>query len=245
MDLDVLKKIGLSQGEVTVYSALLNIGNAPVSRIHENTGIERRNIYDILNKLIERGLITYIVENKRKFFSISHPKNIISYVEEQKDELDKTKKDVEKELPLMIEKFMLRKPAISAEVFRGKEGIKAVWEDMLNYSEIRWIAAGRYVPKKMPNYFVSWNRRRVKQKTVIFNLLRHELRKEVKPFALEKVKFLPVEFSGNPTVIGIYGNKIVDFIFSESFFAFVIESKEISESYRRYFKYLWEKVAKP
>ncbi len=61
---------------------------------------------------------------------------------------------------------------------------------------------------------------------------------------LEDIKFLPKEFSGNPTVIGIYGNKVTNFIFGDEFFAFVIESKELAENYKRYHKYLWDKVAK-
>ena len=61
---DILRNIGLSEGEITIYSALLDLGKAPVNKIHEKVGIERRNIYDILNKLIERGLVSYINENK-------------------------------------------------------------------------------------------------------------------------------------------------------------------------------------
>ena len=88
MELEILRKIGLSNGEITLYSALLETGRAPVNKIHEKTGIERRNIYDILNKLIERGLITYIMENKRRLFQITHPTRIIGYLEEKKHDLE-------------------------------------------------------------------------------------------------------------------------------------------------------------
>ena len=60
---------------------------------------------------------------------------------------------------------------------------------------------------------------------------------------LEEVRFLPKEFSGNPAVVGIFGNKVVNFLFTEDFFAFVIESKEIAENYGAYHKYLWNNVA--
>ena len=80
MKLDVLKKVGISEGEIKVYSALLDTGKSPVNIIHEKVGMERRNIYDILNKLIERGLVTYITENKRRLFQVSHPNKIIEYI---------------------------------------------------------------------------------------------------------------------------------------------------------------------
>ena len=240
MALEILRKIGLSDGEIKVYSSLLDLGKAPLNKIHEKTGIERRNIYDILNKLIERGLVTYIKENKRRLFEISHPNKIIGYVEEKKHELDITKQEIEKELPSIIEKYNFKKPDINAEIFRGIEGVKAVWEDMLNYKEVCWIGSGRYVPKRLPIWFSNYNRRRVKQKVKWLNLMRNEMKKEIKkPLEFEQIKFLPKEFSGNPTAIGIYGNKIVNFLLGEDFFAFVIENKEIAENYKKYHKFLW------
>ena len=240
MVLEILRKVGLSEGEIKVYSSLLDLGKAPLNKIHERTGIERRNIYDILNKLIERGLVTYIKENKRRLFEISHPNKIIGYVEEKKHELDITKQEIEKELPSIIEKYNFKKPDINAEIFRGIEGVKAVWEDMLNYKEVYWIGSGRYVPKRLSIWFSNYNRRRVKQKVKWLNLMRNEMKKEIKkPLEFEQIKFLPKEFSGNPTAIGIYGNKIVNFLLGEDFFAFVIENKEIAENYKKYHKFLW------
>ena len=70
------------------------------------------------------------------------------------------------------------------------------------------------------------------------------MRKEIdKPMELERIRFLPKEFSGNPAVIGIYGDKVVNIQYGQEPFAFVIESKELAENYRRYHTYLWENVA--
>ena len=241
---EILKKIGLSDGEIKVYSALLDLGRSPVNKIHEKTGIERRNIYDIINKLIERGLVTYTIENKRRFFQVSHPNKIIGYIEEKKHDMDRTKVEIEREIPLIIKRLESRKPEIKAETYRGTEGIKAVWEDMLNYKEIYWLGSGRYVPIRFPHFFANWNSRRIKSKVKMFNILRHEMRNRTKIFQLEHIRFLPIEFSKNPVVICIYGNKVVNFLYSEDLFAFSIESKELAENYKNYHKYLWDKVAK-
>ncbi|MCK5630659.1 MAG: hypothetical protein KAI26_08615 [Nanoarchaeota archaeon] len=244
MSLEVLRKIGLSEGEIKIYSALVDLGMSPISKIHEKTGIERRNIYDILNKLIEKGMITYITENKKRFFQITHPNKVLGYIEEKKFRLDKTKEELAKEIPALIEKFNFKKQHINAEVFRGKEGIKAVWEDMLNYKITYWIGAGRYVPKNLPYFFNNWNRRRIKLKVEWRNLLRSELKTEVKePMKLEQIRFLPKEFSGSPTVIAIFGNKVANMLLGENYFAFVIESDELAQNYRLYHKYLWDNVA--
>ena len=244
MTLEILKKIGLSDGEIKIYSALLDLGKSPINKIHEKIGIERRNIYDILNKLIEKGLIIYVTENKKKLFQISHPSKIIGYIEEKKHILNKTEEELKKQIPTIIEKFNLKKTDINAEIYRGNEGVKAVWEDMLNYKAVYWIGAGRYVPKKHPIWFTNWNKRRIKLKVKWFSIYRHELKKEIKPLQLEYVKFLPKEFSGNPTVICIYGHKTVNFLLGNDFFAFLIESKDLAENYKRYYKYLWNNAAK-
>ena len=47
-DMEELKVLGLTKGEIKVYSAILNIGISTLNNIHEKTGIERRAIYDII-----------------------------------------------------------------------------------------------------------------------------------------------------------------------------------------------------
>jgi len=245
MVVEILRKIGLCEGEIKVYSSLLGLGSAPMNRIHERTGIERRNIYDILNKLIERGLVTYVSENKKRYFKIAHPTNLVGYIEQKEHDLETLKAEMKQQIPSLTKQFEFVKPAINAEIFRGAEGVKAVWEDMLNYDSICWIGSGRYIPKWYPHFFASWDKRRINLKIKMFNLMRHELRKEIKAsYKLEYIRFLPPEFSGAPTVIGIYGNKVVNFILSKEFFAFVIESKELADNYKNYHKYLWNNVAK-
>ncbi|MCA9485370.1 MAG: helix-turn-helix domain-containing protein, partial [Nanoarchaeota archaeon] len=99
MDLSVLKKVGLSEGEIKIYQALLNLGKSPINKIHEKTGMERRNIYDVLNKLIEKGLVVYTGENKKRRFNLSNPQKILSYLEEKNKTINNTKKEVADILP--------------------------------------------------------------------------------------------------------------------------------------------------
>jgi len=246
VSINVLRNLGLSEGEIRIYGALLDLGSASLNRIHESVGIERRNIYDILNKLIGRGLVTYVKENRRRVFQAAHPNRLLGYIEEHRDEIEHIRKDVEREIPALIRRFAVHRPEIGGEIFRGSEGIKAVWEDMLHADAIYWVGSGRYVPKAFPHFFASWDRRRIERKIWMHNLIRAELRQKTRAkYALEKRRFLPREFSGNPAVICVYGIRVVNFLYGKDLFAFVIESKELAENYRQYHKYLWENVAKP
>jgi sugar-specific transcriptional regulator TrmB len=243
MDLEILRKIGLSDGEVKVYKALLDIGVTSVNNIHEKVGIDRRNIYDILNKLIERGLVSYIEENGKRTFKLASPDKILSYIEEKKSDLDNVKKEISKIIPQMNDIYKSKKEELFAEIFKGPEGMKAVWDDMLNYDNIYWIGSGMYVPKQFPAFWKDWNARRLKKKIGSYHLFRHDKRKDV-PKNLFHSKFLPPEFSGNPTVTVVYGNKVSQLIFGESLSVIAITNQELADNYKRYHKYLWDNVAK-
>jgi len=233
---EALKTIGLTEGEIKVYSAILDLGIATLNKIHEKTGLERRTIYDVINKLIERGLISYTEENKRKTYQCSHPNKILNEIRNKENELIKLKKQI----PEFINKFKSSKPEIRAEVLRGKEGIKAIFEDLLNYKENYFIGGGAYISKKLPFYWENYNKRRTKLKVKWINLVRADVHKdEVIKGEFIKTKTLPKDFSGAPSVIFIYGNKVANVLWGEEFFAFVIESREIAENYKRYHKYLW------
>ena len=244
MNLEVLRRIGLSEGEVKVYGALLEIGITSINNIHEKVCIDRRNIYDILNKLIERGLVSYSEENGKRVFRITNPDKILSYIEEKKANLEEVKGEVSKVIPLIQEAFKSQKQELFSEIFRGAEGIKAVWEDMLNYKEVRWLGSGYYVPDKFPAFFKQWNKRRAENKILTIHLFREDKKEVVSKKLFPHSRFLPSEFNGNPTVTVIFGNKVAQFLFGENLFAFVIESKELAENYRGYHRYLWDKVSK-
>jgi len=241
---EILNKIGLSRGEARVYLALLDLGPVSVSRIHEKIGIERRNIYDILNKLIERGLVSYVVEEKRRLYKPTHPNKILSFLDERRYELGSMRKEIVNEIPSLVKKFRTKKLRIGTEVYHGLEGIKAILEETLGYRDIYFIGGGAYVPKKIPSFWRSYNKRRIKLGVKWYNLVREETRgHSITKERLIYTKILPKEFSVNPNVICIFGNKVVNILWTEDAFVFLIENREIAENYKKYFEYLWNKVA--
>ncbi|HLD89235.1 MAG TPA: helix-turn-helix domain-containing protein [Candidatus Nanoarchaeia archaeon] len=241
MKLPELKILGLTNGEIKVYSAILDIGSATINKIHEKTGLERRGIYDIINKLVEKSLITYIIERGKRTYCCSPPDRLREKVNEKKREIE----NLEQSIPKIEDAYKTSKPKVGFEIFRGKEGIKTVFEDMLNHKDIYAIGGGFYIVKELPYYWPHYNKRRIKKKVIWHNLVRNELRGKIPENKFIKVKFLPKELSGNPVVIIIYGNKVANLSWEdEEWFAFVIENKEIAESYKKYHQYLWNKAAK-
>ena len=241
MNLQELKVLGLTQGEIKVYTAVLNTGISSINDIHEKTGLERRGIYDILNKLIEKGLVTYTIEKGRRTYQIAPPNKISQEIEQREKELENLKSLI----PDIEQTYKSAKPKINLEVFRGKEGIKALFEHMLDYKENFFIGGGFYIMDLLPHYWPQYNERRIKRKVHWYSLSLPETKKRKVPETrLLDLRYLPKGLSTNPAVIFIFGDKVANVLWGEEWFAFMIESKEIAESYRKYFKYLWEKVAK-
>ncbi|MDP2750885.1 MAG: helix-turn-helix domain-containing protein [Nanoarchaeota archaeon] len=239
MELQELSILGLTKGEIKVYSAILHIGSSSINNIHEKTGMERRAIYDIINKLIEKGLISYTVEQGKRTYQCAPTNKLKEEIKHKKEELDR----FEKIIPEIESIYKSSKPKISIEIFRGKEGIKTVFEDMLNYKDNYFIGGRWYVAKEMPAYWIHYDKRRIKAGVKWHNLVLHDA-PEAPTKKMISIKELPKDFSGSPTIIWIYGNKVVHVIWSPEFIAFVMESKDIAENYKKYFNYLWKNVAK-
>lgn len=239
--MEELKILGLTDGEVKVYTAILNLGISTINKVHEKTGLERRGIYDIINKLIRKGLVTYTIEKGKRTFQCAPPSKLRSKLNEKKAELKK----FEDALPDIEKVYKSSKPNIGLEVFRGKEGIKSVLEDMLNYKKNYFIGGGFYLMNLLPHYWPQYNKRRIKKGVKRYSLIKHELKGKQKPDEeLLFVKYLPEEMGGSPAVIFVYGDKVVNVLWSGDFFAFMVESKEIAASYKKYFQYLWKNVGK-
>lgn len=127
MDNSVLKDAGLTNGEAKVYISLLELGSCSTGPIMEKSGIARSIIYHILEKLIEKGLVSYIIKEKTKYFQASSPKKLLEYMEETKSKIEENKQKIENALPqlLLLQKMS---PKTSVQVFEGFRGIQAVQE---------------------------------------------------------------------------------------------------------------------
>ena len=116
MDLDALEQAGLSSREARLYLALLDLGSTTVGPLVERTEIPSSKIYEVLDRLEEKGLANHIVKGKRKHFQASSPDVILHALEKQKD-------DFEKHLSNLKERQRLARQQQFAEYHEGKEAV--------------------------------------------------------------------------------------------------------------------------
>lgn len=231
---EVLKQIGLTDNESDVYLILLNLGESLASNIAKKTKISRPHIYDNLNKLVEKGLVAYIIKNNKKYFKPVNPEKLLNYLKEKELLL----KDI---LPNLNELFQPLKNRPQIRILEGHEGLKTILNDIIkNAKEISVFGASdrirNYLPKHLVNYYLN---QREKKKIIARQLYAEGtgvLQSKVSIF-----KRLPKEFASPSTTL-IYGNKVVIWVWSETPITLEIESEEVSRSYKNHFELMWKTV---
>ena len=66
-----------------------------VKDISKDCGFHRTNIYDVLEQLKEKGLITFFKEGKTMKYRITNPNNLYEFLREKKELLDKIFPEIE------------------------------------------------------------------------------------------------------------------------------------------------------
>jgi sugar-specific transcriptional regulator TrmB len=88
MDTNILEKIGLSKAEIQVYLTLLKLGPAPSNRIVRETDLRKSTVYDSIRRLQEKGLVSYVIKDAKKYFEATKPDRLVEFVRDKKRELD-------------------------------------------------------------------------------------------------------------------------------------------------------------
>ena len=239
--ISALTKFGLSEKEAKVYIECLKLGEATAYEIAIKTKLPRTLVYDILDRLINLTLASVTIKDNKKYFSVINPKRFIEIIEEKKNVI----KEILPRLEILKNTEITKKPFV--KIYEGKEGIKAILNDILNSNVNEFLRYGgaRASFDVIPFFIEQWTKKRIKKKIkarYIYDDTK-EARKKVKKnkelTKLVRYKFLPVKLE-SPTTIIIYDNKVVLSSWSKELFAVMIESKELAENQKKYFEKLWK-----
>lgn len=245
MDEKILKEIGLTDAEIKVFIELSKLDSAMASEIAGKVGIYRTNVYDILESLIEKGLVSYIIKANRKHFIASKPQKLLGYLKEKKEKIKEQEKQIQELIPILLKLKQPKQEELKAEIYRGKEGLKTLLDDMLTERKtIYYLGYSAVSQQIIPYFFIHWHKRRIKMKIKRKIITKEQMKNsEAVKMQLTEVKFLPDSYN-LPISTMIYGNKLWVLIPSDNdHISLLIESKKLSQSFLNYFEYLW-KLAK-
>ena len=249
MDTKSLERIGLTQGEIKVYIALLKISPSTVGNIIKGSQVSSSKVYDILDRLNKKGLVGVISKNNTKLFEAKNPDRIKEFIELRERELRENKKEVEKALPELQSLYKNRESTQEAEILQGTNGIKTFTEMIISKLEkgdtFYILGAPRESTELLGPYFKEWHDRRAKKGIkckIIYNKESEERAKKIGKLPLTETRIMQ---SGiiTPAIIDIGKDYVATLVFGDRPLVFVIKNKKVSESYLTYFELLW-KVAK-
>jgi len=247
--IEVLEKAGLTKSEIKVYLALLELGSTSKGPLVKKARITSSKVYEVLDKLMDKGLASYILKNKVKYFKAAPPNRIKDYLEEKKEEINKQQKAFEKILPSLKGKSLFLKEDIDAEIFKGWRGMETVFEDMvstLNKGEIDYVfgASKGYDPKRTRNFYDKYQIKTIRKGIKIKAIFNKNSREYFEKSKVAKrhidVKYLN---QNTPTEINIYKNKVLIIILSQTPIIIMIKGDEVASSFRQYFEAMW-RIAK-
>ena len=244
MNSQIFQFLGLTANETKVYLTLLDLGTAQAGQITEKSGIHRRNVYDSISRLMEKGLTSFVIVNNKKLFSPVNPKRFLEIIDEKKFELENLKNDFGKIIPELELRTSLQEKH-DVRFFKGVEGMKTVFEDIIRTGkDYIGYGPGHQLEKILKHYFKHFLNKRIKSKIKIRLIYDEISRKLVKKNPLSELRYIPQQFSSH-AALRIYGDKVALMLLSEEEpLAIVIKNKPIADGYRKYFEVMW-KAAKP
>ena len=225
------------------------MGSTPNGPLVKKAGITSSKVYEVLDKLIEKGLASYILKNKVKYFKAAPPSRGKDYLEERKEEISKQQEAFEKILPYLNKKSSFLKEEIDAEIFKGWRGMETVFEDIVNTltkGEIDYVfgASKGHDPKRTRNFYDKYQIKTARKGIKIKAIFNEDSKEYFEKSRVAK-KHIDVKYlkQNTPTEINIYKNKVLLIILSQTPIIIMIKGDEVASSFKQYFEAMW-KIAK-
>lgn len=242
MDTSILEDIGLTNAEIKVYLALLELGSSNAGRLLEKTNLQNSVVHRALNSLIEKGLVSFILEAKGRAYRASKPDNFLTYLEDKKLRFEKI-------LPELKKKMNISKEKKEATIFKGKKGLNQMYIHLLNSGgkEYNTYGGGQRVTHEImgEKWWKLLHDKRIARKIKsrqIFDITIKKFGEELKKKPHTQIKFLPQEFEQLTETI-IIGDYVGIAIFTEEPYGVLIHDKTAALGYKKHFELMW-KIAK-
>lgn len=235
-----LERFGITGKQAKIYLAVLELGTAKAFAVAKKAGVARPTAYDLLNKLVQDGLVSFFDKGGVRYYRAEDPERI-------RDHLLDSERAFERLLPELhsIWNATAAKPAI--RFYEGLNGIKGVLEDTLTardkrISGILSVVDLFDVPGK--EFMETYVARRV-EAGIRLRVVRSrpkEVGKEYWPTdrgALRELRYAPAPMVFSMTTY-VYDDKVSLISSQKENFGMIIESREFHQNMNHLFDGLWQ-----
>lgn len=239
----LLKDFGLEEREAVVYLTCLRLGQTTPNIISRESDIQRTYVYNILDDLFEKGLVSVVEIRGKKTYSAISAENFKAL---QANKLRR------------LESILPELKAFAAPIgdrpkvrfYEGKEGIFIAQQETLKMprgSELLAYATGEGLYKHDPDFAMDYIRQRVKKGIIARSLAADT--PETRKFTdnnneqLRITRLVPADLFPFTNEINIWENKVSIMSVQSDFLAVVIESESIARTQRSIFELAWRGAA--
>lgn len=250
---DLFLSSGLNDNEAVVYEFLLKTGKATAGEIIKNTPVKRGVAYNTLADLVAKKLVSETKiktkgargKNVISEFSPNHPENLRSYLENEKEKLEKAEKNLEANISSLVSDFSLVSGRPGVRYFEGIDGVKKVLEDTLTSKEIIYAysdieAIVKYIDNINSEYVKKRESFGIKKKAILIDspFVRNYL--SGYHTKVTENKFIDSEWLPFNSLMQIYDGKVAYVTLSEeSKIGVIIEDKNIYQMHKALFEFTW------
>jgi sugar-specific transcriptional regulator TrmB len=233
----LLHEIGLTSTESEVYLQLLKEDDILASDLADKVSNSRTHVYDTLDDLVDKGLVTYTIKRGKRFYHASHPRKLVDYLSEKKNKIDEQREQMISLVPEFLKLQQGKKKRLEVELFEGEEGLYTVLRDILrtglNFLVLN--ASDRFYKDYVA---VQKFYRSMKRAKLGARLLYPEGSKPIE-YPLDKSKIIAKEISG-AIPIYVYGDNIAMVLNAEELLVVKVTNMEIARRHVRQFEILWK-----
>lgn len=243
--MEILQELGLTKRESKVYLALLELGLTTTGSIIKRSEVPNSKIYEILESLQNKGLVSWIIKGKTKYFQASSPKQLLTLLK------DKERK-IKEILPELEKKQKLSQSKKSVELFEGVKAIRSMLlgliQDIKKGEDWYGFSTGETsANKEIEEFYEWWGALKLniglKDHLLISTINKKDfgasLTNEAK-IALEKsksLKFSNVSFPGDTAIFRDY---VIIFNWEGIPTATLITNESLAKQYKDFFLEVWK-----
>ena len=243
-----LEEIGLNKSEIKVYLALLKMGASSTGPIINESQTANSKIYEVMEKLIQKGLASHFTKGGVKYYKAASPKMILEYLKEKKENIEDQEFKIKKLLPLLLQVQNEKTDEKEATIFTGSKGIKTAFtnlvDELSSKDEIHIMGVYEFGETFLPlaKYFQKIRSNKNIKVKYLINSSAKRIAKEFHKYPPIEIRFMPEDIF-TPAIFIIYSDKVIINLAKEMTF-FVIKSKSAKEAFDQYFQLMWKSATK-
>lgn len=241
----ILQDLGLTPNEAKVYQTLIKAGESTSAEVSTKGKIHRRNVYDTLDRLVQKGLVFQILAKGENLYKAVDPAKLLEIIKEKEKKLTRI-------LPELQKQFEAKPTYQEAFIYRGVEGFKNYLRDILRLKQdVCFIGAkGLWFDPKLKTFLKSFlveaNRLGIKYRHIFDAEVKDQLPHVIKEIG-PPYKFLPKNYS-TKTACDIFGDHVVTFTglgpgeIDEDIVIYVLIDEILADGYRQWFQFIWDNL---